>query len=222
MYTAITDEPVPTSTDPAAATAVYTGLPAYDPTRLTPPAAPQPPVTSYTLTIPGTSTTALEQGLALSIPQQGNFLGFSIELSVANNILGKSAGTLKPEFLNYMANIQTRAGRGPVVRVGGNTQDSSTLYLDSFPGGDNIEKIKTGQDKYGNAINTPVINYSLDLFYVMSNISSLVGAEWFFGLAFNESDVTLLTHNTPIVAEYAQKVLGTNLRGLIVGNEPDL
>jgi hypothetical protein len=221
VYTSRADSG-PTSVDPAAPSASYTGLPAYDPTRLTPPAPPQPPVTSYTLTIPGTSQMALEQGLALSIPQQGNFLGFSIELSIANNILGKSANTLKPQFLNYLANIQNRAGRGPVVRVGGNTQDSSTLYLDSFANGDNIEKIKIGQDKYGNAINTPVINFSLDLFYVMSNISSLVGTEWFFGLAFNESDVTELSQNTPVVAEYAQKILGSNLRGLIVGNEPDL
>jgi len=160
--------------------------------------------------------------MALSIPQPGNFLGFSIELSIANVILGKSAGTLKPQFLNYLANIQNRAGRGPVVRVGGNTQDSSTLYLDSFEGGDNIQKIKIGQDKYGNAINTPVINYSVDLFYVMANITSLVGTEWFFGLAFNESDTQILTHNAPVVAEYAQKILGSSLRGLIVGNEPDL
>jgi len=223
VYTSRADQGTTTTpVDPAAPSASYTGLPAYDPLRLTPPPPPQPPVNSYTLTIPGTTRTALEQGLALSIPQRGNFLGFSIELSVANNILGKSAGTLKPQFLNYLANIQNRAGTGPVVRVGGNTQDSSTLYLDSFPDGDNIEKIKRGQDKYGNAINTPVINFSLDLFYVMSNISALVGTEWFFGLAFNESDVTELTHNTPVVAEYAQKILGANLRGLIVGNEPDL
>lgn len=222
LYTARTDTETPTSTDPAAPSASYTGLPAYDPTRLEPPAPPQPPINAYTLSLPGTAGSALEQGLALSKPQRGNFLGFSIELSVANNILGKTGGTLKPEFLNYLANIKNRAGDGPIVRVGGNTQDSSTLYVDGFANGDSIEKIKEGQDVYGNAINTPIINFSLDIFYAMSNISSLVGTEWYFGLAFNESDVTQLTGNVPVVAEYAQKILGSYLRGLIVGNEPDL
>lgn len=221
LYTARLD-PTSTSIDPSAPSAAYTGLPAYDPTRLEAPAPPQPPINSYTLTLPGTAGLAGEQGLTLSKPHKGNFLGFSIELSVANNILGKTGGTLKPQFLNYLANIRNRAGDGPIVRVGGNTQDSSTLYLDGFSNGDSIEKIKEGQDVYGNAINTPIINFSLDLFYAMSNISALVGAEWYFGLAFNESDVTALTGNVPVVAEYAQKILGSYLLGLIVGNEPDL
>ena len=56
----------------------------------------------------------------------------------------------------------------------------------------------------------------------MSNISALVGAEWFFGLAFNETDVSSPTGNIPLAAEWAQKVLGSNLRGLGLGNEPDL
>ena len=222
LYTSRADTPTPTSEDPSAPSASYTGLGAYDPLRLDPPAPPQPPINSYTLSLPGTASSAVNQGLALSIPQHGNFLGFSIELSVANNLLGKSGGTLKPQFLNYMANIQNRAGEGPMIRVGGNTQDSRTLFLESFPDGDNIEKIKAGQDMYGNAVNTPVINYSLDLFYAMGNISQLVDAEWFFGLAFNESDVSKLTDNPVLVAEYAHQILGTHLRGLIVGNEPDL
>ena len=149
-------------------------------------------------------------------------MGFSIELSVAVNVLGKTGGTLKPEFLNYMANIRDRAGVGAIVRVGGNTQDSSTLYEGGFSNGDVMQKLTVGQDVYGNAINTPIINYSLEMFYTMANISSLVGASWYFGLAFNESDVTQLTENPPIVAEWAQNILGSNLRGLVVGNEPDL
>lgn len=220
VYTSRAD--ATTTADASAPSAAYTGLPAYDPTRLEAPAPPQPPISSYTLSVPGSASSAIEQGLGLSIEHLGNFLGFSIELSVANNVLGKSAGTLKPQFLNYMANIRDRAGAGPIIRVGGNTQDSSTLYVDGLPNGETIEKIKVGQDKYGNAINTPVINFSPDLFYTMSNITSLVGAQWYFGIAFNESDVTQLTHNPPVVAEYAQNILGTSLRGLVVGNEPDL
>ncbi len=56
----------------------------------------------------------------------------------------------------------------------------------------------------------------------MANITSLVGAEWYFGLAFNESDVTTPTGNIPIAAQYAQQILGKSLRGLALGNEPDL
>jgi hypothetical protein len=56
----------------------------------------------------------------------------------------------------------------------------------------------------------------------MANISSLVGAEWFFGLSFNESAVDTPSGNVPLAAGEAQRILGTNLRGLALGNEPDL
>ena len=201
----------------------YTGAAAYDPTTLTPPDAPQPPVTSYTLAMPLNQAAVEAQNLWLSKEQKGNFLGFSIELSVENTILGASGTQLKPQFLNYLANIRTRAGAGPIVRVGGNTQDSSTLFVDGLPdGSDTIQKIKEGEDRYGNAITTPVINYSLNVLYAMANISSLVGTQWYFGLAFNQSDVTDIGDNPSLVAEYAQEILGDNLLGLVVGNEPDL
>jgi hypothetical protein len=104
-------------------------------------------------------------GAELSIKQRGNFLGFSIELSVANTIsafrrassngrqlwpclrfksltrprpchapppVGSSATNLKVPFLNYLANIRTRAGQGAIVRVGGNSQEGSTLFLEGM------------------------------------------------------------------------------------------
>lgn len=65
-------------------------------------------------------------------------------------------------------------------------------------------------------------NYSPLLLYTMANISTLVHTEWYFGLAFNYTDATLDWHNIPIAANYAQRILGRYLKGLPLGNEPDL
>ncbi|WVQ82507.1 hypothetical protein IAT38_004636 [Cryptococcus sp. DSM 104549] len=196
----------------------YTGLPAYDPTRLTAPSPPENPVTSYTLSLPATGDAVLAAGGALSIPQKGNFLGFSIELSVATSILGSAGGNLKVPFLNFMANIQNRAGAGALVRVGGNSQEGSTIFVDGLDDGLAMEKIKVSSG----VTDTPIINYSTELFHIMANITSLVGIDWYFGLAFNETDVTDPTGNIPIAASKAQEILGESLLGLSVGNEPDL
>lgn len=56
----------------------------------------------------------------------------------------------------------------------------------------------------------------------MANISALTRTEWYFGLAFNYSDATLDWHNIPIAANMAQDILGGYLKGLPLGNEPDL
>lgn len=64
----------------AALGASFTGLAAYDPTVLTPPPVPNPPP-------PTNFDIRLTNGIAgLSIPQSGNFLGFSIEMSVINQV----------------------------------------------------------------------------------------------------------------------------------------
>lgn len=91
----------PTTTSSLAAGQTYTGLPAYDPTRLTPPAPPSPAVTSLSLSIPSDGAGVASEGLSLSIPQKGNFLGFSIELSVATSLLGSSSGNLKVPFFEF-------------------------------------------------------------------------------------------------------------------------
>jgi hypothetical protein len=150
LYTAKT---TPT-TSSLAAGATYTGLAAYDPTVLDPPAPPSPPITSYTISIPPDAVSLQNDGYLLSIPQKGNFLGFSIELSVADVVMGKTPSTLKVQFLNYMANIQVRAGQGPIVRVGGNTQEGSTIFSDGLPGGAEIQKVASGKDQYGNSVGT--------------------------------------------------------------------
>lgn len=205
--------------------ATWTGLPMYDPLQLEPPAPPQPPTTSLGITIPPNSGALAAgpendgNGIYLSIPQKGNFLGFSVELSVADSLMGSSGDNLRPEFLNYLANIYARAGVGPVVRVGGNTQDSSTLVPDGFSGGSYIEKSRA---EASGPTDTPAVSYSPMLLYAMSNISSLVHAEWYFGLAFNESDVSGNWENVPVAAQYAESILGPYLKGMPLGNEPDL
>lgn len=205
----------PTTAAPGAPTAVYTGLAAYDPTILIPPPAPFPPTTQVGINIPGDPSAA---GYALSRPQKGNFLGFSIELSVATNVMGSSPAALKPIFLNYMANIRNRAGAGPLVRVGGNTQESSSMFLSGTSNGEAVEKIKVGEK----VTSTPIINFTPDLFYIMSNISAVLDTDWYFGLSFNSSAVGTISPNVPLVASYAQQILGSHLKGLAMGNEPDL
>lgn len=117
-----------------------TNLPAYDTTRLTGPAPISPPLNSYSLGIP--STDILAGPRPLSKPIRGNLLGFSVELSVADSILGTTGEVLKPQFLNYLANIQQRSGVGPQVRVGGNSQEGSSIFVEGTSNGRLIEKIK--------------------------------------------------------------------------------
>lgn len=214
---------VSTTITSLAAGATYSGLGAYDPLRLTPPAAPSPATTAFTMQVPASPEAAQAANFEVGIPQRGNFLGFSIELSVADVIMGKNGEQLKPEFLNYLANIQVRAGQGPLIRVGGNTQEGSTIYANGLADGLELDKIKyLLEDGYNDTLSSPLVNYSPLLLYTMANISSLVGADWFFGLSFNETAASDPTLNAPTAAEWAQKILGTNLRGLAIGNEPDL
>jgi len=56
----------------------------------------------------------------------------------------------------------------------------------------------------------------------MLNISSNTDTEWFFGISFNESAVTTASANVPLAAQYAAQILGSHLKGLQIGNEPDL
>lgn len=66
------------STTPGAA-ASYTGAAAYDPTTLKAPAPPNPPITT-------SFPIQLGLGGSLSIPLNGAFMGFSIEMSIAQQI----------------------------------------------------------------------------------------------------------------------------------------
>lgn len=51
----------------------------------------------------------------------------------------------------------------------------------------------------------------------MNNISGLLPIKWFIGVPFNDTSNPRLT-----MGELAQRILGDNLLGLQLGNEPDL
>ncbi|CAK5262555.1 unnamed protein product [Mycena citricolor] len=181
-----------TASASASASASYTGLPAFDPTTLIAPPVPTPaPPTSFfqqlsSAPVPG-----------LSIPQSGHFMGFSVEFSVINQVLGSNSTRLMVPFLNLMANVQARAG-SVRIRVGGNTQDYAVLEP-SLPSGKMLGKesqISTNPTK------TPILLYTPDVLYMLANVSSLVNVEWYLGIPLNDT---------------------TNLRLQIaeVGNEPD-
>ncbi|KAJ3503352.1 hypothetical protein NLJ89_g8478 [Agrocybe chaxingu] len=188
--------------------AAYTGLSAYDPTTLQAPAPPGPSVvpTSFALQL----TNAVPNGA--SITQNGSFFGFSIEMSVVNQVLGKNASVLQVPFLNLMANLQSRGGQVH-IRVGGNTQETAVL-VPNTPDGRILEKDYSG---ITNPTQTPPLIYTPELLYMLSNISSLVNIKWHLGIPFFNTTPFNLA-----IAEQGQQILGGKLIGLQAANEPDL
>ncbi|KAJ7861061.1 glycoside hydrolase family 79 protein [Mycena leptocephala] len=150
----------------------------------------------------------------LSIKQKGSFIGFSIEMSVTNQVLGKNSTFLHVPFLNLMANLQQRAG-SIMVRVGGNTQESAKLVPDgTIPDGRVLIKNLTGVT---GTTQTPPLDFSRDLLYMMRNISSLVNVHWFLGIPWfvtQPFDLGIVTAS--------QEILGDYLLGLQAGKEPDM
>ncbi|TDL24311.1 hypothetical protein BD410DRAFT_745703 [Rickenella mellea] len=149
---------------------------------------------------------------SMGIPVSGSFFGFSLELSVANRLFGNDGNKLVPIFLNLMATITNRAGK-VLLRVGGNSQESAAVVPGGLPNDTAILKVQTGADKTF----TPTLLVSPSLVYAMGNISSLLPIDWFIGLPFNDT-----TNPRLELAEIAQSVLGKNLIGMQLGNEPDL
>ncbi|KAJ7927457.1 glycoside hydrolase family 79 protein [Mycena leptocephala] len=172
---------------------------AYNDTVLDPPPVPDPPpATSFTLTLQSLNTSVSS---GLSIPIKGTFFGFSIEMSF-----------VQVPLLNLMANIQERAG-AVHVRIGGNTQEYA-YYVDTLPQGRAISKEKANTN---NPTQTPAVIYTMDLFYLLSNISSLANVKWYIGVPFNDTSAFRFQ-----IVEYSEAILGDNLLGVQVGNEPDL
>ncbi|KAJ6614100.1 hypothetical protein B0H10DRAFT_2221571 [Mycena sp. CBHHK59/15] len=133
--------------------AQYMGVEAFNPTTLILPPVPLP---SILTTIPVQLQNGRTPGL--SIMQLGSFLGFSIEMSMLNQVLGKNSTLIQVPFLNLMVTIQQCAGL-VMIRVSGNTQESAKL-VDSLPGNRIIQKnlsapfnlsiVKVSQDILGN------------------------------------------------------------------------
>ncbi|PPQ81022.1 hypothetical protein CVT26_002903 [Gymnopilus dilepis] len=186
----------------------YTGPAAYSPVTLQPPAPPGPTAfpTQFSLQL----TNAVPQNA--SVAQNGSFFGFSIEMSVVNQVIGFNSSVLYVPFLNLMANLQQRVGRIN-IRVGGNTQETATL-VESTPDGKILEKDKEGAT---NPTQTPPLVYTPDLLYMLRNVSDLVNVRWYLGVPFNDTSNFRLQ-----IVERGQEILGDYLIGLQVGNEPDL
>ncbi|EGN92294.1 glycoside hydrolase family 79 protein [Serpula lacrymans var. lacrymans S7.3] len=198
----------PTGTASGSA-ASYTGAAAYDPTILNPPPIPSPaPATQFTLQLASSAQNV--QGL--SIPQPGAFFGFSIEMSVINQVIGINSTFLQVPFLNLMANVKERAGRVH-VRVGGNTQEYATV-VPTLADGKDMEKDKTSLT---NPTQTPGLFLTYDIFYMLANVTALTNVNWYLGVPFNDTSNFRLQ-----IAEIGEAVLGDHLLGLQVGNEPDL
>lgn len=83
LYTTV-NEPGTTTTSTEAAPAATASV--YSFAALTSPDVPVDFSTALTVGVPETADALVASGFALSVPQPGNFLGYSIELSVANQV----------------------------------------------------------------------------------------------------------------------------------------
>ena len=91
-------------------------------------------------------------------------------MSICNSSL------LQVPFLNLMANIVERAG-WVQVRVGGNSQETAQL-VPSLPNGTMLAKDTSNTS---GPTNTPPLQYTTDLLYLMANISKLTNTHWYLG-----------------------------------------
>ncbi|KAG8936132.1 hypothetical protein FRC03_011153 [Tulasnella sp. 419] len=201
-------DPSPTATGPGGG--VWTGLPSRDPLKLTPPALP--PIEEYLATIP---VQLFEGGVPdLSHPQKGDFLGFSIELSVFEPLFGFNETHLRPEFLNHLGVLQERGG-SIAIRVGGNTQDKAQI-VDSLPNGAIIGKTKNPNT---GPTDTPIVQFTDHVFRAMAQVSSLLNVNYFFGVPFLNTNAD---GNASRVVAAARQFLGDRLLGLQMANEINL
>ncbi|CAE6458557.1 unnamed protein product [Rhizoctonia solani] len=196
------------TTTTSADAAGYTGSAAYDPTILNPPAPPQQFNRDFVI--------VLGQGdpAGISIPIPGSYLGFSIELSVVNRAIGTNSSVLAVPFLNHIVNVANRAGIVR-IRVGGNTQERAILRPEGFPGGEILIKTAIGQT----TTETPHVEFSPELIEMLANVANLVKTEIYLGLNF--MDISNASNQVAFAA-MAQEILGPNLHGIALGNEPDL
>ncbi|EMD34946.1 glycoside hydrolase family 79 protein [Gelatoporia subvermispora B] len=202
------------TSDTAAGTAVndpgnYTGDAAFNPVILAAPPIPSPaPPTQFTVQLPNNA----QNQPGLSIQQDGSFLGFSIEMSVVTQVIGINSTFLQVPFLNLMALVAERGG-SVHIRVGGNTQETATV-VPSLPDGKMIEKDKGDST---NPTQTPALLLTPELMYMMNNVSALINVKWYLGIPFNDTSNLRLQ-----IAEYGEAILGDNILGFQLGNEPDL
>lgn len=188
----------------------YTGLPAFDPVQQTAPAPPAATAAPITITLPTGNVPGLN-----AKQHRPDYVGISLEMSVSDRVMGRNGTFLNPIFLNHLQNLRARSGN-VAIRVGGNSQEQATIIPAWAPlVGPTINKTANPVQVPG-FTSSPLLTVSEDLLYAMNNISALVGAEWYFGLPFlNEQEI-------PTVIEDVTSILGANLLGFQMANEPDL
>ncbi|EJD52125.1 hypothetical protein AURDEDRAFT_111590 [Auricularia subglabra TFB-10046 SS5] len=185
----------------------YVGWQAYDPTELEDPPLPNPaPPLDFEIT-PDTSGNP-----QAGIQVEGSFLGISIELSLAEAVIGPNSSWLRPQFLNLMSTVSERGGP-PVLRCGGNTQEKAQL-VESLPGGIPMHKIAIGPTGY---TNTPTLMYTIDIIKAIRATSDLLGIKWWLGIPMNQTNPPRIE-----IVEAAEDLMGEYLAGWQLGNEPDL
>ncbi|KZV93376.1 hypothetical protein EXIGLDRAFT_768147 [Exidia glandulosa HHB12029] len=183
-------------------------LHAYDPATLDPPPLPSPaPLTTFPINLQKNPS-------GLSIPHTGNFLGLSIELSLASAVMGPNGDLIWPQFLNLMSTLKSRGGP-PMIRVGGNTQEKAVL-LDSGALPNNLTLVKSQHGPTGVTL-TPTVHFTMDIMYNLANITQLLDVKWWMGIPLNDTLKPRLR-----IAEVAEQLLGDNIAGFQLGNEPDL
>ncbi|KAJ7249910.1 glycoside hydrolase family 79 protein [Mycena rebaudengoi] len=186
--------------------AKYTGPAAYNPTSLVAPPVPTPAIqTTLDVALQNSGTPGI------SVKQKGSFLGFSIEMSVTNQVLGKNSSLIQVPFLNLMSNIVKRAG-SVMVRVGGNTQESAKI-VDSLPDGRILAKDYAGAH---GTTETPPLDITVDMLHLMRKISDLVPVHWFMGIPW-----FVTTPFNTAICKAADEIIGDYLLGMQASNEPD-
>ncbi|KZV91536.1 hypothetical protein EXIGLDRAFT_719226 [Exidia glandulosa HHB12029] len=182
---------------------------AYDPTTLQDPPLPNPaPNLNFDITL----DTSGNPQASIELQKGNSFMGVSIEMSLAEAIIGPNSSYLRPQFLNLMSVLKERAGP-PILRLGGNTQEKAKL-LDVLPNGGSIDKIAIGPTGY---TNTPTLLYTLDVLKALRETSELLGIKWWLGIPMNQTTPPRLE-----IIEQGEAVMGEFLAGWQLGNEPDL
>ncbi|KAE8219979.1 hypothetical protein CF319_g6421 [Tilletia indica] len=202
----------------APATPTLTGLnqgPELPPSNLTAQPLPQGP--SPEMGSAPIQLDMLGNGAIAGIPVPPNFLGISIELSVATEIFGSEPSELNAPFLNYIGSITARLppNMGPKIRVGGNSQDTATYNASA------VTPVAKSSAHGFNPVNgapvTPDLQVSSKLFDIMRAIGESLRVEWIYGVNMANKDNDF---DRPMVKDLT-KALADQLKMLMVGNEPD-
>lgn len=124
--------------------------------------------------------------------------------------VGQSNDSLRIPFLNYLASQQSRARKPLIVRIGGNTQDSSSIDL-----AQNKSIVKSRPPGAPNSYTgTPDVSFGPSLLATMKAVGDTVPVRWIFGLQLKNVSQDA---NDRLVAEQAEAILGDQLLSLQIG-----